>query len=104
MLAKLNEGWDLVSGWKKQRHDPISKRWPSKIFNGVTSRMSGLRLHDYNCGFKAYRRELVRELDIYGELYRFIPALAHRRGFRVTEIRWSTAPASTAAANTASSA
>ncbi len=86
MLAKLNEGWDLVSGWKKQRHDPISKRWPSKIFNGVTSRMSGLRLHDYNCGFKAYRRELVRELDIYGELYRFIPALAHRRGFRVTEI------------------
>ena len=86
MLARLDEGWDLVSGWKKKRHDPLGKRLPSKIFNGVTSRVSGLRLHDFNCGFKAYRREVVQELDVYGELYRYIPALAHTMGFRVTEM------------------
>jgi len=86
MLARLNEGWDLVSGWKKKRRDPLGKRLPSKLFNRVTSGMTGLKLHDYNCGFKAYRREVIEELDVYGELYRYIPALAHRRGFRVTEM------------------
>ncbi|MCD4827999.1 MAG: glycosyltransferase family 2 protein [Candidatus Cloacimonetes bacterium] len=86
LLAKLDEGWDLVSGWKKKRRDPLGKRLPSKLFNGITSLVTGLKLHDFNCGFKAYRREVVEELDIYGELYRYIPALAHRRGFRVTEM------------------
>ncbi len=86
LIAKIDEGWDLVSGWKKTRHDPISKTLPSKFFNAVTSLVTGLRLHDFNCGLKAYRREVVQNLRIYGELHRFIPALAHALGFRVTEI------------------
>ena len=86
LVAKLYEGWDLVSGWKKTRHDPISKTLPSRFFNSVTSLVTGLRLHDFNCGLKAYRREVVQNLRIYGELHRFIPALAYARGFRVTEI------------------
>jgi glycosyltransferase involved in cell wall biosynthesis len=85
-LAKLDEGYDLVTGWKRKRNDPIEKVWPSRFFNYVASSTFGLRLHDYNCGFKAYRRELVQELDIYGEMHRYIPALAHARGFRVGEI------------------
>jgi len=85
-LAKLDEGYDLVTGWKKKRHDPIGKRLPSKIFNKVTSNSVGLKLHDYNCGFKAYRRELIEELDVYGEMHRYIPALAYSKGFRVAEI------------------
>ncbi|MBD3336573.1 MAG: glycosyltransferase [Candidatus Eisenbacteria bacterium] len=84
-LEMLEEGWDLVSGWKRRRHDPISKRWPSKLFNYVTGRVSGVRLHDFNCGFKAYRREVVDRLDLYGELHRFIPVLAARQGFRIGE-------------------
>jgi len=86
LLAKLDEGFDLVSGWKAKRRDPLSRRLPSKLFNAVTSRMSGLRLHDMNCGFKAYRAEVIRGLRIYGELHRYIPVLAHYRGFRVAEL------------------
>lgn len=76
---------DLVSGWKKKRKDPISKRWPSKIYNLVTSVFSGIRLHDFNCGIKIYRSDVVKSLHIYGEMHRFIPVLAHKAGFRVGE-------------------
>jgi glycosyltransferase involved in cell wall biosynthesis len=86
LLAKIDEGWDLVSGWKQDRQDPVSKTMPSKLFNAVTSAVSGLRLHDFNCGLKAYRGPVVKELPLYGELHRFLPALAHWQGFRVTEI------------------
>ena len=86
LLAKLDEGFDLVSGWKTKRRDPLSRRVPSRIFNGVSGRMSGLRLHDLNCGLKAYRAEVLDGLRIYGELHRFIPVLAHYRGFRVAEV------------------
>jgi glycosyltransferase involved in cell wall biosynthesis len=86
LLAKLDEGYDLVSGWKAQRRDPLSRRIPSRIFNAVVSRVSGVRLHDLNCGLKAYRAEVVRNLRIYGELHRFLPVLAHDRGYRVTEL------------------
>jgi glycosyltransferase involved in cell wall biosynthesis len=85
-IEMLDSGYDLVSGWKKKRHDPASKRLPSKLFNGVTSWLTGIRLHDFNCGFKAYRREVVRQLDLYGELHRYIPALAGWSGFRVGEL------------------
>ncbi|MDF2750460.1 MAG: glycosyl transferase family 2 [Gaiellaceae bacterium] len=86
LLAKLDEGFDLVSGWKTRRRDPLSRRLLSRVFNVVTGRLSGLRLHDLNCGLKAYRAEVVRGLRIYGELHRFIPVLAHYRGFRVAEL------------------
>ena len=86
LLAKLDEGFDLVSGWKTRRRDPWSRRIPSRIFNVVTGRLSGLRLHDLNCGLKAYRAEALAGLRIYGELHRFIPVLAHYRGFRVAEL------------------
>jgi len=86
LLAKLDEGFDLVSGWKTRRRDPLTRRVPSKIFNWVTGRVSGLRLHDLNCGLKAYRAEVLRGLRLYGELHRFIPVLAHYRGFRVAEL------------------
>jgi glycosyltransferase involved in cell wall biosynthesis len=86
LLAKLDEGFDLVSGWKAQRRDPLSRRVPSRIFNGVVGRVSGLRLHDLNCGLKAYRADVVRNLRIYGELHRFLPVLAHDRGYRVAEL------------------
>jgi glycosyltransferase involved in cell wall biosynthesis len=85
-LAQLEEGFGLVSGWKRQRHDPLTKTIPSRIFNAVVSALTGIRLHDINCGFKAYRRELVSELRLYGGLHRFIPVLAHAKGFRVGEI------------------
>jgi len=85
-LEKLAEGNDLVTGWKKKRHDPLSKRLPSKFFNFITSQSFGLKLHDYNCGFKAYRAEVIKELDVYGEMHRYIPALAHSKGFKVAEI------------------
>ena len=86
LLAKLEEGFDLVSGWKTRRRDPWRRRFVSRIFNGVSGRVSGLRLHDLNCGLKAYRAEVVRGLSLYGELHRFIPVLAHYRGFRVAEL------------------
>lgn len=85
-VKKLEEGYDLVSGWKKERHDPLEKRLPSKLFNKVTSHLSGVYLHDFNCGFKAYRREVTESLDVYGELHRYIPVLAYRKGFRIAEI------------------
>ncbi len=86
LLAKLDEGFDLVSGWKTKRRDPLSRRIPSRIFNAVSGRLSGLRLHDLNCGLKAYRAEVLHGLRIYGELHRFVPVLAHYRGFRVAEV------------------
>jgi dolichol-phosphate mannosyltransferase len=86
LLAKLDEGYDLVSGWKTHRSDPFTRRMLSRVFNGVTSRISGVRLHDMNCGLKAFRAEVARELDLYGELHRFVPVLAHDLGFRVTEL------------------
>jgi len=86
LFAALEGGLDLVSGWKVKRLDPISKRWPSKLFNAVTSAVAGVRLHDFNCGFKLYRREVVDALEVYGELHRFLPALSHWRGFRVGEV------------------
>jgi len=86
MVAKLEEGWDVVSGWKKVRHDPIGKTLPSKVWNIFTSMLCGLKLHDFNCGFKAYRSDTAKSLDIYGERHRYLPALAHWDGFRVTEI------------------
>jgi glycosyltransferase involved in cell wall biosynthesis len=86
LLAKLEEGFDLVSGWKTRRRDPLTRRALSRLFNWVTSRFSGVRLHDMNCGLKAYRAEVVRGLRIYGELHRFIPVLAHYRGYRIAEL------------------
>ncbi len=86
-LAKLDEGYDLVSGWKFPRHDPISKTLPSKLFNKTVAWTTGVSLHDMNCGFKAYRREVIEELRLYGELHRFIPVIAAGRGFRVAEIK-----------------
>jgi len=76
------EGFDLVSGWKKRRKDPISKRWPSKFFNMTTRKISGIRLHDFNCGLKAYRRDLVKSIEVYGEMHRYIPVIAKWAGFR----------------------
>jgi len=86
LFAVLDQGFDLVSGWKVKRRDPLTKRLPSKLFNTVTSTVAGVRLHDFNCGFKLYRREVVDALEVYGELHRFLPALAHWRGFRVGEV------------------
>jgi glycosyltransferase involved in cell wall biosynthesis len=86
LLAKLDEGFDLVSGWKTRRRDRFSRRVLSRIFNRVTSLFSGVRLHDMNCGLKAYRAEVVHGLRLYGELHRFIPVLAHYRGFRIAEL------------------
>ena len=87
-LLKALEEVDLVSGWKKERRDPLSKRLPSKLFNMVTSIVSGVRLHDFNCGLKAYRREVAEDAlpYLYGELYRYLPAIAHWSGYRVSEL------------------
>lgn len=86
LIAKLDEGYDLVTGWKKKRNDPASKTVPSKFFNMVTSFFAGIKLHDFNCGLKAYRKEVTEALEVYGELHRYLPALAHWKGFRVAEI------------------
>jgi glycosyltransferase involved in cell wall biosynthesis len=86
IIELLEQGYDLVSGWKKDRQDPLTKTLPSKLFNLVTSVASGLRLHDFNCGFKLYRGYVARGLKVYGELHRYLPALAHWQGYRVTEI------------------
>jgi len=85
LINKINDGFDLVSGWKKKRHDPVMKRLTSKFFNRVTSFFSGIKLHDFNCGLKAYRCEVVKSLQLYGQLHRFIPVLAHWQGFCVGE-------------------
>ncbi len=85
-LEKLDEGFDVVSGWKRTRHDPWHKVLPSRVFNWMVSTITGAKLHDHNCGYKSYRSEVLQEVTIYGELHRFVPVLAHARGFRVGEI------------------
>ncbi|MGL6076713.1 MAG: glycosyltransferase family 2 protein [Fimbriiglobus sp.] len=85
-LAKLNEGFGVVSGWKQVRNDPPYKVFPSRIFNAMVSRVTGVKLHDHNCGFKVYRREVVKNVQLYGELHRFVPVLAAAKGFRVGEM------------------
>jgi dolichol-phosphate mannosyltransferase len=85
-LAKLNDGFDVISGWKQTRHDPWHKVLPSWVFNGMVSWLTGVKLHDHNCGMKCYRAEVFREIRLYGELHRFIPVLAAARGFKVGEI------------------
>jgi glycosyltransferase involved in cell wall biosynthesis len=86
-LEKLAAGYDLVSGWKYPRHDPLTKTVPSYFFNRMVGFTTGVKLHDMNCGFKAYRHELLDDIKLYGELHRFVPVLAHQRGFRVTEVK-----------------
>jgi len=86
LVAKIEEGWDLVSGWKQDRKDSFIKNNTSKIFNWFTGRMCGLNLHDFNCGLKAYRREVTQRVRLYGDMHRYVPALAHMEGFRVTEM------------------
>ncbi len=86
LLVKLEEGFDLVSGWKTRRRDPLPRRVLSRVFNRVSGWISGVQLHDMNCGLKAYRAEVVRGLRLYGELHRFIPVLAHHRGYRLAEV------------------
>jgi glycosyltransferase involved in cell wall biosynthesis len=85
-LSKLNEGFDVVNGWKQRRLDPWHKVFPSRVFNWMIGRLTGLKLHDHNCGLKLFRADVAREITIYGELHRFIAVLAHARGFRVAEI------------------
>jgi glycosyltransferase involved in cell wall biosynthesis len=86
LIDALAQGHDLVSGWKQNRKDPLTKTLPSLLFNAVTSMVAGIKLHDFNCGFKLYRREVTDAIEVYGEFHRFIPALAHWRGFRVGEV------------------
>jgi len=86
MVSLIDEGYDLVSGWKKDRKDPVSKRLPSKLYNAVSGKLSGVRLHDMNCGLKAYRGDVVKTIRVYGELHRYTPILAHLAGFSVTEV------------------
>ncbi len=78
----LEQGYDVVSGWKKKRHDPLSKTIPTKLYNWATRRMSGIYLHDFNCGLKAYKLEVIKSLEIFGEMHRYIPVMAHREGFK----------------------
>ena len=85
-LEKINDGFDLVSGWKRKRHDPISKTLPSKIGNSLTRFLTGVTIHDLNCGFKAYRKDVVKNLDLHGELYKFIPIIAQKQNFKITEV------------------
>lgn len=86
-LDKINEGYDLVSGWKYDRKDPITKTIPSKIFNILTRKITGVHIHDFNCGFKAYRSDVTKSIRIYGELHRYIPVIAFWKGYRVGEIK-----------------
>lgn len=85
-IEKLESGFDVVNGWKQRRLDPWHKVYPSRVFNWMIGRLTGLWLHDHNCGLKLFRREVTHEVRIYGELHRFIPVLAHARGFRITEL------------------
>ena len=85
-IAKLDEGFDVVNGWKVRRLDPWHKVYPSRVFNWLLSRLTGVNLHDHNCGLKLFRSEVCREIRLYGSLHRFIPVLAHARGFRVAEL------------------
>lgn len=85
-IEKLHDGYDLVSGWKQRRQDPLGKTFPSKIFNWTVRKSTGVQLHDFNCGFKAYRREVTQSIRLYGELHRFTPVLANAEGFRIAEL------------------
>jgi glycosyltransferase involved in cell wall biosynthesis len=85
-LEKIKSGLDVVSGWKQRRLDPWHKVWPSRVFNWMVGALTGVKLHDHNCGMKCYRAEVLREVRLYGELHRFIPVLASARGFRVGEV------------------
>lgn len=87
LIDKLNSGYDLVSGWKYDRKDPPSKTIPSKIFNKTVQLSTGIKIHDFNCGLKAYKKEVVKNIEVYGELHRFLPVLAHHQGFKITEIK-----------------
>ncbi len=80
-LKIMKEGYDLVSGWKKKRFDPLSKRLPSKLYNAIASRVTGIELHDFNCGLKAYRKDVVKSIEVYGEMHRYIPYMAKQAGF-----------------------
>ena len=86
LVNKIESGFDLVSGWKKKRHDPLSKTLPSKLFNFATRRLTGIKIHDFNCGLKAYRTEVIKAIPVYGELHRYLPVLAHWLGFHVGEL------------------
>ena len=96
-LAKMAENLDVVSGWKQVRHDPWHKVMPSRVFNWMVSALTGVKLHDHNCGMKCYRREIFEEVRLYGELHRFVPVLAAARGFRVGEIVINHRPAASSA-------
>lgn len=82
LKAKIEEGYDLISGWKAKRYDPISKTIPTKLFNWATRKMSGIYLHDFNCGLKAYRNDVVKAIEVYGEMHRYIPVIAKNAGFK----------------------
>jgi dolichol-phosphate mannosyltransferase len=86
LLAKLDQGFDVVSGWKQRRYDPWHKVWPSRVFNALVGKLTGVKLHDHNCGLKCYRRDVIHEVRLYGELHRFVPVLAASRGFQVGEV------------------
>ncbi|MCF8356276.1 MAG: glycosyltransferase family 2 protein, partial [Melioribacteraceae bacterium] len=86
LLSKLQEGYDLVSGWKKKRYDPFIKKYSSRFFNYTTRVFSGIKIHDFNCGLKAYRKEVLDNIHVYGELHRYIPVLADWQGYSVTEV------------------
>lgn len=86
LIEKMKTGYDLVSGWRERRNDPMSKTWPSWLYNRATSWLSGIQLHDFNCGYKAYRREVFDSVDLYGEMHRYVPVLAHSLGFKVGEV------------------
>ncbi len=87
LIKKMDEGYDLVSGWKFKRKDPLLRRIASRLFNSVTSFYTGVKIHDFNCGLKCYRREVIEELDLYGELHRYIPAIANWKGFKVGQAK-----------------
>tara|TARA_B100001123_G_scaffold423830_1_gene534465 strand:- start:100 stop:1026 length:927 start_codon:yes stop_codon:yes gene_type:complete len=86
LIEKIESGWDVVSGWKKYRKDPLSKRLLSKIFNYFTRLITGIKIHDFNCGLKAYKNKVIKSVDVYGGMHRYIPVLASFNGFKVTEI------------------
>jgi len=86
LKKQIEDGYDLVSGWKKKRKDPLSKTIPSRFFNTITSVLTGIKIHDFNCGLKAYRRDVVKNVKVYGELHRYVPVLAHWEGFRIGEM------------------
>ena len=86
LIEKIQKGWDVVSGWKKNRQDPLSKKIPSRLFNFVTRILTGIKIHDFNCGLKAYKRKVINSIHVYGGLHRYIPVLASQKGFSVSEI------------------